>query len=296
MARGIRRSAATLSLLCGATSGCFALPPGHAEGPAHAKSPTAHANQVAVPLAAHRAAYRITLFKATGSKSPTSATGRVSYEFNGSDCEGYSQIFRQVTEMQPAEGNTRLSDMRSATFEGPDEKSFSFDVKTTVDSNPPDIVDGHANKKRSDVLAISISKPNTQSVDVDDEVLFPTGHLKRILGAAKAGQRILGVKVFDGSDNGKKVYNTTTIIGRPITTPADDVAAAHVVGMAPLRRWPVSISYFEPSKKDDGPAYILAFELYENGVSRALRFDYGDFVLGGDLMSLEMLPTRACKK
>ena len=249
-----------------------------------------------VPLVAHRASYRIVLFKSTGTKSPTSARGRVSYEFTGSACEGYSQIFRQITELQPAEGATRSSDMRSATFEDGDEKSFSFDVKSTSDSNPPEVVDGHAVKKGNDVLAIQLSKPSSQTVDVDNAVLFPTAHLKRILAAAKAGQHILGVKVFDGSDDGKKVYDTTTIIGRPIAAPADDMGAAHVVAMDSMRRWPVSISYFEEGRKDESPAYSLGFELYENGVSRALRFDYGDFVLGGELATLELLPTNDCTR
>ena len=261
------------------------------------------------PLADHRAAYRITLFKSTGAKSPTFARGRVSYEFTGSFCEGYSQVFRQVTELQPAEGATRVSDMRSATFEDADEKGFSFDVKTAVDDGAPEVVDGRASKKK-DVLAIQLSKPSAQTVDVDDQVLFPTAHLKRIIAAAKTGQRILSVKVFDGSDDGKKVYDTTTVIGRPMTTqahppppargpppptPADDAGAAHILAMDAMTRWPVSISYFEEGRKDGGPAYTLGFELYENGVSRALRFDYGDFVLGGEMTSLELLPMKGCK-
>ena len=266
----------------------------HAEGPAIVPNATAPAAVPQLPLADHRAAYRITLLTSTGTKSPTFARGRVSYEFTGSFCDGYSQVFRQITELQPAEGATRLSDMRSATFEDPDEKGFSFDVKTAVDEGAPDVVDGRASKKK-DVLAIQLSKPSAQTVDVDDEVLFPTAHLKRIIAAAKAGQHIVSVKVFDGSDDGKKVYDTTTVIGRPVTTPADDMGAAHIVAMDAMTRWPVSISYYEEGRKDGEPAYTLGFELYENGVSRALRFDYGDFVLGGEMTSLELLPMKACK-
>ena len=50
-----------------------------------------------------------------------------------------------------------------------------------------------------------------------------------------------------------------------------------------IRRWPVAISYFELGKKDGQPIYVLSFDLYENGVSRALKLDYGDFVLRGDM-------------
>jgi hypothetical protein len=256
----------------------------------------AHAPDPVIPLMSHRAIYNVTLLQAIGSKSPTSARGRVSYEFTGSLCDGYSQIFRQITEIQPGEGATRLSDMRSATFEDVEGASFSFDVKTTVDNNAPDVVDGHANKKKNDVLAIELSKPTSQTIDVGSDVLFPTAHLKRILAAARAGQRILEVKVFDGSDDGKKIYDTTTILGRPLTTPTGDPGPAHVSSMDGMRRWPVTISYFEEGKKDQQPVYTLGFELFENGVSRALRFDYGDFVLAGQMTNLELLPTKACKR
>lgn len=264
-----------------------------AEGPAMPPVPQKGAGEPVVPLVAHRAVYNVTLYKSTGAKSPTSASGRVSYEFTGSACDGYSQVFRQVTEVQPGEGAARVSDMRSATFEDGEGQSFSFDVKTTVDANPPEVVDGHADKKKNDLLAIQLSKPTWQSVDVGQDVVFPTAHLRRIIAAAKAGQRILAVKVFDGSDNGKKVYDTTSIIGRPIAT-APDAGAPRNATLDQMRRWPVSISYFEVGKRDGEPAYTLGFELYENGVSRALRFDYGEFILAGEMTNLELLPSKPC--
>ena len=291
----VRQRPLRLAFLCALLS-VFSPPvTGYAETPIAAPLAKTDAAPT-VELAAHRATYRVTLFKSTGTKSPTSARGRVSYEFSGSACDGYSQVFRQITELQPAEGATRTSDMRSATFEDGNEKSFSFDVKTTSDSNPPDVVDGHAVKKGNDMLAIQLSKPTSQTVDVDNAVLFPTAHLKRIIAAARAGRHIFEAKVFDGSDDGKKVFDTTTIIGRPIATPSDDLGAAHVVAMDEMRRWPVSISYFEEGRKDEGPAYSLGFELYENGVSRALRFDYGDFVLGGELATLDLSQKSGCTK
>ena len=247
-------------------------------------------SEAAMPLAAHRATYDLKLVKSVGAKSPTSARGRLLYEFTGSAKDGWEQAFRQVVEIQPAEGTTRLSDMRSATFEkGGD---FTFYVKTLSEENAPEIVSGEAAKTRGDILDITLQKPQTETVAVDNKVLFPTEHLMRIVAAAKAGQRIVAAKVFDGSDDGKKVFDTTTIIGRPITGPASDVPLQRNATMAAMPRWPVTISYFDPGKKDEGPSYTLAFELYENGISRALAFDYGDFSLGGEMTSLDLLPAK----
>ena len=284
-----------LKTLAGAFCGTLiAAVSAQAEAPPRAAI-TGTAPAAATPLASHRAMYKITLLKATGSKSPTAARGRVSYEFSGSACEGYSQTFRQLTEMQPGEGSTRISDMRSATFEDGEGQNFSFNIKTSNDQNPPDVVDGHAEREGGPVLAIKLSKPNEQTVDVGNDVLFPTAHLRRIIAAAKAGQQLLDVKVFDGSDDGKKVYDTTTIIGRQLVGPTNDPEPAHVAAMDTMPRWPVTIAYFEEGRKDQMPAYVLGFDLYANGVSRALRFDYGDFVLAGQMVSLDLAPTKACK-
>ena len=43
------------------------------------------------------------------------------------------------------------------------------------------------------------------------------------------------------------------------------------------------------------PVYAISFEMYENGISRALRLDYGDFVIDGKMSSLEVKKTKACK-
>jgi hypothetical protein len=247
-----------------------------------------------ITLAAHRAVYDLTLLKAVGTKSPTSARGRIAFDFSGSACEGYVQNFRQLTELQPADGPTRISDMRSATFEDGAGHSFDFKMQTTIDGAGAEAVDGQA-RKGGDELAISLTKPHKSKFDTDPDAIFPTEHLKRILAAAEAGQHLLEVKVYDGSETGDKLYDTTTVIGKPIEAPAAE-KAAQIPLLENMRRWPVSISYFDAGKKDDAPNYTLAFDLYENGISRALRLDYGDFVLAGEMTSLELLPEKVCAK
>jgi hypothetical protein len=248
-----------------------------------------------ISLVSHRAVYELTLAKSVGTKSPTAAHGRIAFDFTGSACDGYVQNFRQLTELQPAEGPTRVSDMHSATFEDADGRNFDFKVQTSIDSGTAEAVDGKAWKSGTGRLSVSLTKPKHSKIDLDAGVVFPTEHLKRILVAAEAGENLLEVKVYDGSETGTKIYETTTYIGRPIADPAVE-KAAHIPELGNIRRWPVSISYFESGKKDDAPSYILSFDLYENGISRALRLDYGDFVLAGEMSSLELLNEPACTK
>jgi hypothetical protein len=281
-----------------AAFGPFLLPAHAANAPGALPSAPTDAALTAdsVPLAAHRAVYDLTLLKAVGSKSPTGARGRIAFDFTGSACDGYVQNFRQLTELQPAEGPTRVSDMRSLTFEDGDGRSFTFKTQTQIDSEQTDEVDGRAQRPTQGPVSVNLAKPKPAKLDFDHDVLFPTEHLRYILAAAKAGKSVLEVKVYDGSESGDKIFSTTTIIGAPIEAPAIE-KAVHIPALASMRRWPVTISYFDEGRKDEAPNYILSFDLYENGISRALRLDYGDFVLAGEMTSLELLPqAKPCTK
>ncbi len=249
----------------------------------------------AVPLTPHHAIYELTLSKSVGSKSPTAAHGRIAFDFAGSPCAGYVQNFRQMTELQPAEGPTRVSDMHSATFEDSDGKTFDFKMQTKVDNAAAESIDGKAVKSSNGPLLVNLAKPKRSRLELGDDVVFPTEHLKRIIAAAEAGKNLIEVKVFDGSDTGEKVFETTTYIGRPTTSPVSE-KAAQVPELEKMVRWPVSISFFESGKKDESPSYILSCDLYQNGISRALKLDYGDFVLSGELSSLDILNEPACPK
>lgn len=239
-----------------------------------------HSAIESIPLASHHAVYDLSLFRSTGSKSPTFARGRIAFDFSGSSCDGYTQTFRQLTELQPAEGPTRISDMRSTTFEDAAGKNFAFKMQTRVNNEPTDEVDGRAERVAADTVAVALAKPKHEMLKVDRSVLFPTEHLKYILAAAEAGRHILQEKVYDGSESGEKIFQTTTFIGAPATSaPAEP--AVQIPLLKDMRRWPVTISYFDMDRKDELPNYVLSFDLYQNGISRALRLDYGDFVLAG---------------
>lgn len=245
-------------------------------------------------LASHRAVYELTLDKAKGAKAPAQARGRIVFEFTAS-CDGYVQNFRQITELTPDEGATKLSDMRSATFESLDATDYRFKIETKVDSAAADEVDGKAHKEKEATVGVDLSRPKRAHLEIAGPALFPSEHLRRIVEAARAGEPLLEARVYDGTGEGEKVFNTLTVIGKPLEEPATETAA-HADALKGMKRWRVSVSYFEPGKHDDQPIYILSFDLYENGVSRALKLDYGDFVLNGEMAELTIQPAGACKK
>lgn len=244
-------------------------------------------------LASHRAVYDLKLADGGGSKAPIAASGRIAFEFTGSKCEGYVMNFRQLTEIQPIEGATRVSDMRSSTYEGGNAKTYHFRTETIVNGTLVQRIDGSARKSSSDALLIDLTKPKKVALDVNKRVAFPTEQIGRILHAARAGRSTVEMKVFDGSGSGQKIYNTLAVIGRPLKTPPQDKAARAGI-LRTMRRWPVAVSYFDASKLDSSPEYVLSFDLYENGVSGSLKLDYGNFTLDGELTHFRLLPQTGC--
>ena len=247
------------------------------------------------PLAPHRAVYDLSLIKGAGSSAPIAASGRIVYDFTGSACEGYTVAFRQFTELTPPEGEARPSDMRSTTFESADHKSLRFRVEHLEGNRITSTVDGVATRSGDGALSLELRQPAPMQADLDHDVVFPTDMMMQALKAAQAGQAVLPLKVFDGSDGGDKIYHTMSIIGRPVTQPLTD-ATRDIAGMKDMRRWSVRVSYFDVGKVDAPPVYVLGFQMWENGVSSDLIIDYGDFQLKGEMTKLEMLPVTPCAK
>jgi len=276
----------------------FLLPP--ASAPAQDAAPQAAAADAPVVLLPHRAIYDLSLGETRGDSQVAAVSGRIVYDFGGNACDGYSLDFRQVSELDTGEGKVSTSDLRSTTWEGADAKSFKFTSQNFVDENLVGSVDGHAEHDATET-AVALDKPGQKSLNLDAGVVFPTQHMIRAIKAARAGKTILDFPVYDGSDTGDKVFNTLTVIGAKITPGErdhDDAAAAEPQ-LAKVPRWPVTISYFDKGKSTDSgeqtPAYTIGFELYENGISRALTLDYNDFVVEGKLTSLEIKERRPCR-
>jgi len=255
--------------------------------------------EVAMPLASHRAAYEISLSDTDSNRPPSgqtpiSASGLIAYEFRGSPCEGYASNFRQLTELQRNEGSPVSSDIRALTFEDGDGKSLSFqiDSQNSGDAAPPIV--GSAARSDAGATTVKLTKPSAEKIEIGKDVLFPTQHVEAIIAKARSGGGTMEARVYDGSDTGKKVFATLTVIGKEATSPGPDAATAEALGK--MRRWPVSVSYFDEATKDGPPEYVLSFDLYENGVSGTLKLDYGAFVLTAKLSKLEWLPTPACAK
>src|SRR5438067_9962068 len=249
----------------------------------------------------HQALYELSLVKSRGSNAINSARGRILYNFSGSSCEGYTSEFRQVSELDSSEGKVTLSDLRSTSWEDGAGKSYRFKIDARTNDSDSSPVDGIA-ERTGDHITVKLTQPQAKTFTLDGATVFPTEQIQRIVAAAKQGKSLVELTVYDGSDNGQKVYNTLSVIGQPIkgekavTSPDPSTSNEQ---MKSLTRWPVTVSYYDrDAKTGDGeqtPVYAVQFELFENGVSRALVLDYNDFVISGALGKFDVKDSKPCK-
>jgi hypothetical protein len=243
-------------------------------------------------LAAHRAVYDLSLKDASERSGISGMVGRMVYEFNGSPCEGYTVSFRFVTEIATGD-DSRLTDQQTTTFEDVRKGTFSFVTRSYVDQKLDHEVRGSAEVK-GDGLAVDLDQPDKVALDIA-MAHFPTEHMIELIDKAREGERFYESRIYDGSDEGDKAMITTTILGDKQPVEGTDTEAKRAGELADEAFWPVSMSYFEETAEGDGlPVYSIAFKLYENGVTRDLTMDYGDFVLQGQLAQLDIYKPEPC--
>ncbi|MBC7313220.1 MAG: cell envelope integrity EipB family protein [Rhizobium sp.] len=244
-------------------------------------------------LVPHRAVYDIQLKQASERSGIEGMRGRMVYEFSGSECQGFTTNFRFVTRIDTGE-QIRVTDQQSMTFEDLAAGKFRFETKSFTDDQLDKDVSGAAEDEDGKVR-IEIEEPEPRAVELADS-RFPTAHMMDVIANARKGKSLFEARIFDGSEDGDKSYLTTTVVGRAHTPTSLEAADKSAGAMAAEAYWPVSIAYFDEKASGDLlPIYTQSFKLYENGISRDLTLDYGDFVLTGKLTKLEVLGSGECR-
>jgi hypothetical protein len=249
-------------------------------------------------LVAHRAVYEMKLDdrrSASGITGITGIDGRMVFEFTGSECDGYSLNMRMVTQMTDSQDQTNTTDLRSSTWEQGDGEKFRFQSSQYVNEKPGDVTMGRAVREApSEAIKVKLSQPAQAEIKLSGPVLFPTQHSLALIEKARAGETAFQARVYDGSEKGRRVYETTAFIGKVVPPGSETTLEAAAKGLGELASWPVSIGYFEEQIGDLTPSYQIDFRLYDNGVSRELLIDYGSFSVLGTLIALEYLKSTEC--
>jgi EipB-like len=243
----------------------------------------------------HRAIYEIGLAESEESSGITNASGRMVFEVAGSACEGYTMTQRMVVRLGDTEGDDRLLDFRVSTFEAGDGTLYRFASRTYINDRVVEEVTGLA-ERTGRGIQVKLQNPDEKIVRLAEQALFPSQHLHAILAAARDDRRFVSAEIYEGAGKGETADTATAVIGGP----ERETGSQPVTGGK--TRWPFSIAYFdnEPDGEEESgeemPSYQMSFLLYENGVTRDLAMDYGDYVLSGKLESIDALEPSPCEE
>lgn len=246
----------------------------------------------AVPLIQHRAVYDLKLTNASERSGITGISGRMVYEIRGSACDGYTVRFRYVTQSSTRE-TAMVTDQQTTTFEEPDGKSFSFATKTYTDQNLDKDLNGNA-RREADGVRVEIDRPEPHTFELQP-TQFPTQHLVDLIHRAKTGETFYETSIFDGSDEADKSMITTVIVGKQTDISSSDPELKALDKLSTDKYWPVDIAYFDQEGEggEETPEYRISFKLHENGLTRDMEMDYGEFAIHGQLVDLAVFEPQA---
>ena len=249
-------------------------------------------------LQSHRAIYELSLGSSELTTGISGMSGKIEYEFSGSECDGFTTNFRFLINTIDESGNSFKIDLNSSTYENMEDNSFQFAHKSLIGTGVIENVRGLA-QRMGDDLVVDLQLPKQDQLRIKQDVLFPTEHILRTIDQAQSGSNFFVVNTYDGSEDGMEVYYTTTFIGRKSESKQleQDSNSVEMQKLANLTFWPVTFAYFDTEENSDGeqtPVQEFVANLYENGVHGKLHFKYPEYSIDGKLVELDYLTDSEC--
>ena len=237
-----------------------------------------------VPLAAHRALYKLSLASTRGGREVTGASGTMGYEVSDV-CDGWAS--RQRLRMTITSGDGQDMDMDSdyATWESKDGLSLRFHMVEKTDGSITSQTDGTARLTRAGGPGeVTYNVPKDTKVALPAGTLFPMMHTLAVINAARDGKKFAAFPLFDGTAENGVEDSSIAIIDWKAPYPTKQAM------LSPLASTRVRIAFFDHASGSSTPTYEAAMRYWENGVADDMLMDFGDFVMHATLNELVPLP------
>ncbi|MBE7213324.1 MAG: DUF1849 family protein [Gluconacetobacter diazotrophicus] len=272
----IRRRVAAV-LLCGLLPAALPAVPAGA----------ATASAAAVPLAAHDAAYDLSLASTHGGGT-VAANGSMTFGI-ADTCDGWAA--RQVLHLQMVTREGQNTDLTSsyATLESKDGRHLSFEMQQREGSNMALHVRGDASLNPDGTGEARYVLPEPRTTKLPRGTLFPMAHTAAVIAAAEHGDKSASFPLFDGTgpDGASDTYVTVLDWHAP---PSDS-------SYPPLAKLPsgrVHVAFFARKPGTITPDYEVGMRYFANGVSDRMVMDFGDFTMTGALRTFALAKPAKC--
>ena len=244
----------------------------------------------AAEIMPHRALYTMRLSRAGSDSGVVGATGTMAYQW-GETCDGWTIEQNYRLRMAYSESADVNISSNFVTWEAKDARSYRFNQRETHGAGEEEEIRGSATLDGAGKGGVAeFEKPPGKNFKLAAGVLFPTAHTLMLLTKAAAGENFVPTHVFDGATVENAVL-VTAVIGPKIEP---DAEAAKKSPLLNRPGWRVRLAFFPADGKAEKPDYELGMLLLDNGVSRNMVIDYGDYAIRATLDDIEALPKPKC--
>jgi len=244
---------------------------------------------VAADIAPHRALYSMTLGSSKNDSGVASASGTMAYQW-GETCDGWTVEQRYRLKMGYAEQQDVEIASNFVTWESKDGLHYRFNQKETRNGTGSDEIHGEAQFDAGKGGTADFTKPEPKKIDLPAGTLFPSAHTILLIDRAMAGENFVSRLIFDGATEETAVL-VSGVIGAKVEP---DAEAAKRNPLLNRPGWRVRLAFFPADQKADKPDYELGMLLLDNGISRDMVIDYGDYSIRAKLEDIEALPKPHC--
>jgi len=241
-------------------------------------------------IAPHRALYSMTLGSTRTDSGVVDANGTMDYEW-GETCDGWTIEQRYHLKLHYAE--SRDVDIASSfvTWESKDGLRYRFNQQETRNGERDQEIRGAARLDGPGKGGVvEFTKPQPHTLKLAPGVLFPTAHTILLIDAAREGETFISRQVFDGAAD-ENAAQVSAVIGTRVTA---DPASAKLSPLLERPGWYIRLAFFPVDAHAEEPDYELGMRLLDNGVSRDMMIDYGDYSIRAKLDDIEALDKPQC--
>ncbi len=244
----------------------------------------------AAEIAPHRALYSMSLGSTRADLGVIDANGTMDYEW-GETCNGWTIEQRYRLKMRYAESHDVEIASSFVTWELKNGLRYRFNQRQTRNGRLDQEIRGEARLDGPGKGGVAVfTKPHPQIIQLAPGVLFPSAHTILLIDKAEAGKTFVSRQVFDGAAD-ENAVQVSAVIGSRITAVP---ASAELSPLLERPGWYIRLAFFPVDANVEEPDYELGMHLLDDGVSRDMVIDYGDYSIRAKLDDIEALGKPHC--
>lgn len=237
----------------------------------------------AAGLTGQQAVYDLKLEKVR-THDVTGAAGQMRYDVVDG-CTGWGTSQHMTLLVRSVDGSLNKSVTDYTTWEAKDGKTLSFKVSETDNDGKTQLDDAGTATRSGNGGMIDYTTPADTKLALPPGTLFPMAHTEALLAAGAAGKKFISPTLFDGTSADGAQDTFVAVLGHEDHTKSTFPA---LNGMASSD---VDIAFFTRKHADGTPEFRTRMRYFEDGVATKLVLDFGDFIMTGKLVSLQIPPS-----